>query len=485
VTGVAAGVAVISATTESGATGSVSVAVAGTVPGAPAITGITPDLVESQPGGLEVVIRGTNFVPTSGAFLNSSSRPTEYVSATELRMILWPGDLSTSATREVRVFNPGAGGGMSAGVPFVIVPGVWSVRIDPASVELWPGQEQQVTATALDEQNRPVTGRPVTWHSTNPAVATVDAAGRIRAVTAGEAQVEATIGERRTVVGVQVLAPLPWDLLYEGNHGGHSELWVLTPGPDAAPRRVLPSGTYGADPAASPDGSRIAFVGLDDFGSRNIFVANRNGSGLQQLTFNMEMDDQPAWSRDGTRIAFRSIRAGVSDIFVMNTDGTDQRNLTNNAARGMSGQIGAERPTWTPDGRVVFSFGYVLLSPQQFRLVSVKADGTDWEELTSGTEFSDYEPEVSPNGQRIAVRRASPQYGAFIDIIASDGSQLGWINLPPAGSTPSWAPDGLSLIYSLSAGPGQSAIYMYGLNGWNHRTLVPSGGRNAVFIPRS
>jgi hypothetical protein len=65
-------------------------------------------------------------------------------------------------------------------------------------------------------------------------------------------------------------------------------------------------------------------------------------------------------------------------------------------------------PTWTADGRVVFSFGYVLLSPQQLRLVSVKADGTDWEELTSGTEFSDFEPEVSPNGQRIALRRASP-----------------------------------------------------------------------------
>jgi hypothetical protein len=464
VTGVAAGVAVIAATT-GGVTGHAMVTVTAPPATAPVITSITPDSVESSPNGIEIVIRGTGFTPMSGAFLNSSSRPTEYVSAAELKMLLWPGDLNTSATREVKVFNFGAGGGTSAGVPLRIVPGVWSVRIEPtAGISLWPGQEQQATATAYDEQNRPLTGRAVTWRSSNPSIATVDQTGRVRAVGPGYTAIEAVIGGRIGLRGVAVHEALPWDLLYEGTHGGYPELWLLTLGPDAAPRRILPAGTYGADPAASPDGSRIAFVGISAEGARNIFVVNRNGTGLRQLTFHSSIDDQPAWSRDGNRIAFRSMREGVSDIFVINADGTGLANVTRNVERGADGPKAAERPTWTPAGRIVFTFGFALLNPLQYHLVSVQADGSDWQALTDGYYWRDYEPEVSPNGNLIALRRAHPQYGEFIDVITASGGQLGWISLPGPGNTPSWAPDGVWLTFSHSAAPGDSRILIGKLN---------------------
>ncbi|CAN5873665.1 hypothetical protein BH23GEM9_BH23GEM9_07540 [soil metagenome] len=484
VTGMAGGVALIRATTEGGSTGVVSVSVTGSPIVAPTIASITPDSVESNPDGLEIVIRGTGFVPTSGAFLNSSGRPTEYISPTELKMHLWPGDLSQSATRQVRVFNPGPyPGGTSGAVDLKIVPGVWSVSFGPGDVQLWPGQEQQLTATAYDEQNRPITGRPVIYRSLDPAVATVDGTGRVRAVGPGATAIEAVIGQRLGFRSVEVYAPLAWDLLYEGNHGGYAELWLLTPGPDAAPRRVLPAGTYASDPAASPDGSRIAFVGLSSDGARNIFVVDRNGSNLRQLTFDGATDDQPAWSRDGARLAFRSMREGVSDIFVINADGSGLSNVTRNVQRGANGPVSAERPSWTPAGRIVFTFGFQLLNPLQYRLVSTEADGSGWKELTAGT-FRDHEPEVSPNGNLIALRRAG-EWGEFIDIIAADGTQLGWISLPGQGYTPSWAPDGQSLIYSHSSTAGQSTIYMTALNSAQRRVLVPSGGRNPVWIRRN
>jgi uncharacterized protein YjdB len=483
VTGVAAGVAVIAATT-GGVTGHAVVTVTAPLATVPAIASITPDSVDSNPDGLEIVIRGTGFTPASGAFLNSSSRPTEYVSATELKMHLWPGDLKTSGTREVKVFNPGAGGGSSAGEQLRIAPGVWSVRIEPtAGISLWPGQEQQATATAYDEQNRPLTGRAVTWRSNDPSIATVDQTGRVRAVGPGYTAIEAVVGGRMGLRGVAVHETLPWDLLYEGTHGDYPELWLLTLGPDAAPRRILPAGTYGADPAASPDGSRIAFVGISGEGARNIFVVNRNGTGLRQLTSHSSVDDQPAWSRDGTRIAFRSMREGVSDIFVVNADGTGLTNVTRNVERGADGPKAAERPTWTPAGRIVFTYGFALLNPLQYHLVSVQPDGSNWQALTDGY-LRDYEPEVSPNGNLIALRRAHPQYGEFIDVIAANGSQLGWISLPGPGNTPSWSPDGAWLTFSHSAAPGQSSIFIGKLNA-GQRVVVPVGGRNPVWIRRN
>ena len=57
-----------------------------------------------------------------------------------------------------------------------------------------------------------------------------------------------------------------------------------------------------------------------------------HGSDMRQLTFGSDEDDSPAWSPDGKKIAFVSIRAGVSQIFVMNANGTNVRQLTNGNA---------------------------------------------------------------------------------------------------------------------------------------------------------
>jgi uncharacterized protein YjdB len=483
VTGVAAGTALIAATADR-VTGHGAVTVTAAVP---VISSITPDSVESTPDGLEIVIRGTGFMPTSAAYLDFSSRPTEYLSATELKMQLWPGDLNTSAPRQVQVHNAGPGGGTSAAASLRIVPGVWSVRITPTTgLSLWSGQEQQLTATAYDEQNRPLSGRAVTWRSSDTTVATVDATGRLRAVRPGYITVDAFIGQRVGFTGVEVLQPLPWDLLYEGTHGGYPELWLLTLGPDAAPRRILPAGTYGADPAASPDGARIAFVGLSVDGARNIFVVNRDGTGLRQLTFDAAADEQPAWSRDGTRIAFRSMREGVSDIFMINADGSGLANVTNNLQRGAGGMKAAERPTWTPAGRIIFTYGYALLNPLAYHLVSVQADGSDWKALTDGY-WREFEPEVSPDGRFIALRRVRDEFGPnneYISVITVDGGDLGFISLPGPGRTPSWSPDGAWLTFSQAQPGGASAILTGRING-GQRVIVPAGGRNPVWIRRN
>ena len=80
------------------------------------------------------------------------------------------------------------------------------------------------------------------------------------------------------------------------------------------------------DPAFSPDGTKIAFVATHD-GDAEIYVMNIDGTGLKRLTDNEHVDAVPTWSPDGRRIVFVSDRTGTLELHMMNADGTGQVHL--------------------------------------------------------------------------------------------------------------------------------------------------------------
>ena len=86
-------------------------------------------------------------------------------------------------------------------------------------------------------------------------------------------------------------------------------------------KTVLDSKQPLLSPAWSPDGSQIAFDSLRD-GNSEIYVMNANGSGQSRLTTEAAADSEPAWSPDGTRIAFTSSRDGNFEVYRMNANGT-------------------------------------------------------------------------------------------------------------------------------------------------------------------
>jgi Tol biopolymer transport system component len=97
-------------------------------------------------------------------------------------------------------------------------------------------------------------------------------------------------------------------------------------------RQLTTAPTWDADPAFSPDGSRIAFTGERD-GNREIYVMDADGANQRRLTFTAgtvrdpmveSVDENPSWSPDGERIGFDSTRDGNLEVYVMNADGSGQ-----------------------------------------------------------------------------------------------------------------------------------------------------------------
>src|SRR5207244_3679949 len=96
-------------------------------------------------------------------------------------------------------------------------------------------------------------------------------------------------------------------------------------------------------PAWSPDGTKMAFVS-NLGGNHDISVMNADGTNPTQLTNDLAQDEAPAWSPDGTRIAFTSNRGGNDEAYVMGADGSGQTRLTQTPG----GDAGS--PAWSPDG---------------------------------------------------------------------------------------------------------------------------------------
>ena len=192
---------------------------------------------------------------------------------------------------------------------------------------------------------------------------------------------------------------------------------IFTANPDGTGlTRITETDGYDAEATIGPDG-RVVFTSVRD-GDMEIYSMNGDGSDVRRLTNSPGPDGGPFFSPDGSKIVFRgrplepgpdldgyqsrldqglwSPNATDIDIFVMDADGSNRRQVTDLGGASFA-------PFWHPDGeRIIFASNWHDDSPggRNFDLFMIHEDGTGLEQITFSDEFDSF-PMFSPDGRHL------------------------------------------------------------------------------------
>ena len=205
---------------------------------------------------------------------------------------------------------------------------------------------------------------------------------------------------------------------------------------------------------------RIVFTSLRD-GNNEIYVMDADGGNQENLTNNPAYDAQPDWSPDGRKIAFVSGRDGSpSQIHVMNADGKNPIRLT-------IGRGGKSDPDWSPDGRkIAFTVSPDFIDDWVHHIDVMDADGRNRKKLEDQAMY----PSWSPDGKQIACVSFRDGHGD-IYVIGADGQWRKRVARDLGGDKPSFSPDGRRIAY-MAEHEAFRHIYVVGADGRNRMRLT-------------
>jgi len=240
--------------------------------------------------------------------------------------------------------------------------------------------------------------------------------------------------------------------------------------------RLTNSPGHDMSPAWSPDGKRVAFVSVRHDPDGEIYVMNADGTGVSRLTYSAGVDGSPAWSKDGKRIAFVSMRGDpAGDIYIMNDDGTGVTPVTD--------FDGLDRdPAWSPDGKqIAFVSSRDALGAGTSDLYVLTLDGRQVDRLTVMA-VNVHDPSWAPGGKQLAFHFSFDPGDADIlttgvFVVSADGTLLSRLTDGPGDggqeSAPSWSPDGKFIAFQ-SIRDGDVDIYVMNADGTGLSRLTTS-----------
>lgn len=472
ITAIAAGVATIEATSE-GKRGTAVITVTRVSVARVDISPTTLSLMEGETGVLTALAKDANgTVLDDRAFAWRSSDVTiAAVDANGRVTAVRAGAAAITAETE------GKAGTLELTVRLVPVA---TVAVSALQALLETGDQQALTATLKDAAGRVLEGRTVSWTTSNTAIATVSDAGVVTARGLGQVTITATSEGKSASTVTAIEAAPSADLIYQRTNPLANEIHVLGFGAGAAPVRVN-AGNVSHQPTVSADGSRLAFfvsmVAQNGEIVEDIFVVDRIGTNMKRVTATPGVDNAPAWSPlpGSSLIAYHRLEPtnGRSDIWVMNADGTNARNLT--------GELPIEysrgEPAWSPDGQwIAFSQSRGTAGPGRGSIWIMRADGSGKRQLTVHPDNGfDLNPSWSPDGQRIAFQRGG------IAIVTVATGEVAYLGLPGTSIQPAWSPDGRHIAFAWRPSePGSGVWELYTVRpdgtGMRLRTTNPAWG---------
>ena len=205
-------------------------------------------------------------------------------------------------------------------------------------------------------------------------------------------------------------------------------------------------------PSWSPDGSQLVFISPctrrgeffeTAYRESSLYLINVDGTGLKTLTTVPGSDFDPAWSPDGGRIAFTSVRDGNKQIYVLDVNSLAITRLTS-----VNADIESSQPAWSPDGNLI---AYTVRRVGTYQVWAMTDIGQENVQLArSGQALWDYLPVWSPDGKNIFFnqRRPDPTRPWLMRVnyedLTLDPTRL---NFPTPIEDVEFSPDGLWLVF--------------------------------------
>jgi Tol biopolymer transport system component len=221
-----------------------------------------------------------------------------------------------------------------------------------------------------------------------------------------------------------------------------------------------------ADAAFPGDNGPIAFRQTVGPGQVDVFSTEADGTGRRNLTNNGDFNTSPAYSPDGSLIAF----VRNFDIWVMNVDGTGQRNVTNDPGDGNPDD---NDPTFTPDGQHIVYVRDTNNAASPDEVFRIGVDGSNPTALTATGPGAELSPRVSPDGTRIAWARDliamnGPDEIFVMGIDGSNPTNITNFGDNVSTNSPDFSPDGTKIAFSRDGD-----IWDMDADGANQQNLTP------------
>jgi TolB protein len=236
-------------------------------------------------------------------------------------------------------------------------------------------------------------------------------------------------------------------VVFQSNRSGPSKLFVAKL--DGSGLRQL---TRGASDDATPkwsfDGSHVAYASRGADGNEDIWIVDADGTNARNLTNHSGSDSHPSWSPDSRQIVFCSTRGDGEndDVYIVDVDGSGLTRLTDN------GLAWDTFPSFSPDGKRILLRRLLRQRTTEGTLFNseimvMNTDGSDARNL-SRDPFFDGWPAWSPNGAQIAFSsNRSDTYQIYV--MNADGSNpVRVVESPYTDVRPQWLPDGTGLIFN-------------------------------------
>ncbi len=159
-----------------------------------------------------------------------------------------------------------------------------------------------------------------------------------------------------------------------------------------------------------------------------------DGTGSRNLTSSLVPELEPAWSPDGTRLAFARrtvVNQGLGlyydDVWLMNADGSGQRQLTHTQYSSTAHTSGASAPAWSPDGSVILFQSDMPGEP--YDLYTIRPDGSGLANLTNTAGAGETRAVWSSDGSRIVFQRNDDDGLGYGEVFIMNADGSGVLNL--------------------------------------------------------